>query len=155
MVPFDIVNRYLSKQALAPTTVTDNTVTNTAWIDLQGNRAIAFLLHVAGIATGGASFAVKLQHANASDFSDSADVDPVNDTQGESKAVAGYGVDATITSAYANAAFTGATPNVERKIGYRGTKRYVRAVITPSGNAAAATFAATALLAPNNVGYVA
>lgn len=123
--------------ALAPAAaaVADNTVQNGATVDRQGYDSLTFAIVTGALADADATFAVKLQHgdlANASDMADCA----TTDTTGHSSSA----------TAIANASFTFADDSECRKIGYIGNKRYVRVVITPANNLAAAPMAAIAVL---------
>lgn len=112
--------------ALAVATVADNTVQTGDAVDLQGFESCEFAVVAGSLADADATFAVKLQHGALADGSDMADVD-ADDLLGDAPA------------------FTFADDDTVQKVGYRGTKRYVRVVITPAGNAGNATFAALAI----------
>lgn len=114
--------------AVAVATVNDNTAQVGSTVDLQGFESCEFAILAGSLVDADATFAVKLQHGSAGDGSDMADVDA-----------------ADLLGTAAAASFTFADDNVVKKVGYRGTKRYVRVVITPANNTGAATFAALAV----------
>lgn len=68
--------------------------------------------------------------------------------------------DANLLGTESGAAFTQASDNKAGKIGYRGSKRYIRVTVTPSGNAAGDIFFAAGWLqacprtAPNSTQIV-
>lgn len=113
--------------ALATVSVADDTPQNGAIIDTQGFESLTVAVQSGALTDADATFAVKLQHGNEADGSDLADV-AADDLLG------------------AAPAFTFADDNVVKRVGYRGTKRYVRVVVTPANNLAAAQFSAVAVL---------
>jgi hypothetical protein len=128
MATKDLHSRLGLVAALMAASVADNTVQTGATVDLQGFESCTFAVQSGTLADADATFTVKLQHGDLANGSDMADVTAA-DLIG------------------AAPVFSAATDdNVARKVGYRGTKRYVRVVITPASNAAAAAFSALAIL---------
>lgn len=117
-------------RAISPAAATTD---NTAWvseiIDTRGYGSLTFLLLTGSLADADATFAVTMDHGDASNLSDAASVPA-----------------AQLVGTLALAGFTVADDNETRKIGYVGSKRYVRLTVTPSGNSGNAFLAAIALL---------
>ncbi len=109
--------------------VTDNTVLTSAIIDTSGYESLVFLIALGALAAGAATFAVSMDHGDDAALADAAAVAATN-----------------ITGTLALAGFDQAADNKARKVGYTGSKRYVRLKITPAGNNAAAFISAIALL---------
>ncbi len=122
--------------ALAPlaTAITDNTAQVSAIIDTLGYQRLAFLIVLGTLADADATFAVTMDHGDAANLSDAAAV-PAADINGT----------------LALAGFTFAADLKCRKVGYLGSKRYVRLTITPSTNTGAAPMAVIALLSTPSV----
>lgn len=125
----DMMNNLHTVPAIAPVVVTDNTAQVSAIIDLQGYDACTFVITTGTLADADATFAVTMDHGNASNLSDAAAV-----------------TSADLVGTYALAGFTFADDGETRKIGYVGARRYVRLTITPSANAGNAPLAAIAIL---------
>ena len=121
MAQFDIHTRLLGVPALNPQTISSDTTTAGAIIDMQGYEALEFFIQSGTITTG--VFTPLLQHGDDSGLSDVATV--------PSDFVLGTIADATFTVAAAD-------DNAVKKIGYVGKKRYVRLsiVTTSTGNGA-------------------
>lgn len=117
------------RRAISATVVSDNTPQVSQIIDLFGYRSLIFAIATGSIADGDAAFTVLVE---ASD-------DP---------AMAGvYSVpDAELIGIEATAGFQFDDDNETRKIGYKGSSRYVRLTITPVNNASAAYLCALAIL---------
>lgn len=123
------------KRAISPVSVADNTAQVSQIIDRQGFNALTFLILIGAVADVDATFAVLIQHgdaANLSDANDVPDADLISQAPGTAPETA--------------AAFRYDNDDQVRKIGYRGTKRYVRLTITPTNNTGAALLAAVAIL---------
>src|SRR5262249_28501673 len=125
----DLFDNITVARAIAPVSVSDNTAQVSQIIDRQGYGSLTFAIALGSIADADATFAVLVEHGDNSALSDAA------------TAAAG-----DLLGTAALAGFTFADDNATRKIGYRGSKRYVRLTITPSSNASAALFGAVALL---------
>lgn len=130
----DLQNNLDFKVALAPVVVADNTVQTGIAIDTLGNVGVLFALLTGTLADVDATFAVKLQHTDTAGMGDA--VDCAADDYIGTAALASFDFGADIKC---------------RKIGYRGTKRYVRIVVTPTNNAGNAPLAAVAVLQPNRL----
>jgi len=130
----DIFNTVHPLRAISPVSVADNTAQVSAIIDRRGYMSLVFLIGIGSVADVDATFAVTMEHGNASNLSDAAAV-PATELLGTT----------------ALAGFDHSDDNETRKIGYRGIKRYVRLTITPSANASAALISAIALLGTPNL----
>lgn len=109
---------------------TDNTAIVSAIIDTLGYDSATFAISIGTNTDVNATFAVTMDEGAAANLSDAT-------------AVAA----ADIVGTYALAGFTFADDTETRKIGYGGTKRYVRITITPTGNDSGNIFvAAVAIL---------
>jgi hypothetical protein len=86
-------------------------------IDLQGYDSCEFVIVTGALTDTNATFAVTMDEGNVSNLSDAA-------------AVAA----ADLLGTYAGASFTFADDNAVKKIGYKGSKRYVRLTVTPTSN---------------------
>lgn len=101
----------------APVVVADNTATATAVIDCLGCTALEFVIMTGTLADADATFAVLVEHDDASGFGTAAAVP-----------------DSDLIGTEADAGFTFAADGATRKIGYKMTKRYVKCTVTPSAN---------------------
>jgi hypothetical protein len=115
--------------AIAPVVVTDNTAQVSAIIDTRGYDSLTFAIQTGTLADADATFAVTIDHGDASNLSDAAAV-PTS----------------MLVGTTALASFTFADDGECRKIGYVGSKRYVRLTITPSANAGNAPLSSMAIL---------
>lgn len=111
---------------------TDNTAIVSTIIDTKGYDSLTWLIVTGTNTDTNATFAVTMDEGDASDLSGS-------------NAVAATDIIGT----YALAGFTFADDTETRKIGYGGSKRYVRLTITPSGNDAGNIFVAAIALLGN------
>jgi hypothetical protein len=127
----DLLNRIHVLNAISPVAArTDNTAITSAIIDRQGYESLVFGIAVGTNTDANATFAVTMEHGDAANLSDTAAV-PTAEIGG-TLALAGY---------------TFADDAESRKVGYVGTKRYVRLTITPTGNDSGNIFvAAVAIL---------
>lgn len=132
----DIISNLQIKRAISPVSVSDNTAQVSQIIDTQGYDSLAFLIAIGSVADADVTFTVLVEHGDAANLSDAAavaDADLVRQ-------------DPTSTTApEAQAGFQFDDDNEVRKIGYIGSKRYVRLTITPANNASAALLAAVAV----------
>jgi hypothetical protein len=124
----DLMNRLHFKQAFF-TAATDNTASSGS-LDLQGYDSVVLLINTGTLADADATFAVTFKESATGAFS------------GEENDVAA----AELLGTLALASFTFADDNKCFKIGYRGGKRYVKAIVTPSANGSAANLCATWVL---------
>jgi hypothetical protein len=114
----------------------DNTPIVSAIVDTQGFDSCEFVLVTGTNTDTNATFAVLVEDGDAPNLSDASAV-----------------VDDELLGTEAQAGFTFADDNVTRKIGYIGSKRYVRLTVTPSGNDAGNIFVSGVWVLghPNNV----
>lgn len=126
----DLVNNVHPVTAIAPAAAAaDNTPFVSGWIDLKGFQSLTFIILLGALADADATFTTLVEHSDASDGTGAAAVGDAQLIGTEALASANFGDD-------------GET----RKIGYAGSKRYVRLTVTPAGNAGNAFVAAVALL---------
>lgn len=130
---FDLMNRLAPARAISPVSVADNTAQVSQILDTQGLCAIALIIALGSIADADATFTVLIEEGDASDMSDAA-----------------AAPDSVLLGTEALAGFQFDDDNALRKIGYIGSKRYLRATITPSGNASAAFISAIWLGTPED-----
>jgi hypothetical protein len=130
----DLHNNVKALRAISPVSVADNTAQVSQIIDRQGFKSLEFLILIGAVADVDATFAVTIDHGDASNLSDAAAV-PAAQLLG-TLALAGFQFD---------------SDDQTRKIGYVGIKRFVRLTITPSANASAALLAAVAVLGHPNM----
>lgn len=127
----DLMNNIDVKRALSPVSVADNTAQVSQIIDTQGCKSVTFVIATGSIADADATFTVLVEEGDNSALSDAAAV-----------------ADADLVGTEALASFQFDDDNECRKIGYRGSKRYVRLTITPANNASAALLSAVAIVEP-------
>lgn len=126
------------KRAISPVSESGTTALVSQIIDTSGYDSIEFIIATGSIADADATFTVLVEDGDNSALSDNAAV-----------------ADDFLVGTEAEAAFTFADDNEVRKIGYKGSKRYVRLTITPVNNASAAVICAVAVLShPNNAPVV-
>ena len=114
----DIHNNIHLVQAIAPAAArTDNTAIVSGIVNLAGYNACELAINIGANTDANATFAVLIEAGDAANLSDAVAVP-----------------DAELLGTEALAGFTYADDNKMRKIGYVGSKTYVRATITPSGN---------------------
>lgn len=131
----DEYNQYDVKRAISPLAGTDDTAFVSQVIDLQGYDSCTFYIATGTLADAGATFTTLLEHDTASGFGTATAVD-----------------DADMLGTEAAASFTQANDDSVFKLGYKGSKRYVRLTITPSGNASSAPVAAVCVLRKEKIG---
>lgn len=114
----DITNNLHVLNAISPVAArTDNTAIVSAIIDRLGYHSLMFAIAVGTNTDANATFAVTMDEGDAANLSDAAPVPA-----------------ASISGTLALAGFNFADDAESRKVGYVGSKRYVRLTITPSGN---------------------
>jgi HAMP domain-containing protein len=123
----DIDSSYSVVKALTPSSSSDTTALTGSIVDLASAGAVEIALSSGTLTDADATFTVVLQEGAASNLSDAATV-AAGDIIGSVPAPA-FGDDDTVW-----------------KFGYKGSKRYIRLVVTPVGNTAAATFSAVAII---------
>jgi len=115
-------------RAISPVSVADNTAQTSEYVDVKGYDSLTFAIAIGSVADADATFAVTMTECDTSG--------------GNYTAVATADITGTLTLA----GFQFDDDNEVRKVGYRGSKRYVKLVITPSANASAALMSAVAVL---------
>lgn len=116
----DLCNNIHPLPALSPTVAgTDNTPLVSQIIDTAGFDSLTFVINTGANTDADATFTVLIEDGAAANLSDGAAV-----------------ADAELIGTEALASFTFADDNKTRKIGYTGSKRYVRMTITPANNGA-------------------
>lgn len=131
----DTTRRFVAKRAISPVSgAADNTASVSQIIDRAGFDSLTFLILLGAIADADATFTTLVEHGDAANLSDAA---AVADEALISQGSAAPEVDAS---------FQFDDDNEVRKIGYRGTKRYVRLTITPANNTGAWLHGAVAVL---------
>lgn len=100
-------------------------------VDCQGKRSVSFLIGTGTLADVDATFVVLVEEGDAANLSDAAAV-----------------ADADLVGTEVLAAFTFAEDAKGRKIGYLGTKRYVRCTVTPVANVGSAPIAIIPVVEP-------
>lgn len=132
----DLANHLEVRRAISPAAATtDNTPYVSQIIDLTGFSMLVFAITLGALADADATFAVLVEHGDAANLSD-----------------AGAVPDANLTGTEASAGFTFADDNKVRKIGYVGSKRYVRLTITPANNTGNVFLSAIAILSGGRYG---
>lgn len=124
----DLHNNIKCTRGMSPVAATtDNTAYTSQILDRQGFDAAEFVGILGSVADADVTFTVLVEEGDAANLSDAAAVADADL----------LGVEAgTVT---AGAAVSGAAPgfaddNKVFKIGYKGTKRYVRVTVTPAAN---------------------
>ena len=125
MASRDLHNNIKVTPAINPgAAITGNSTTDSATIDTQGAESLEFVIQ-SGTITDGA-FAYKLQEGDAANLSDVADV-------------------AAADCLGAAGSFAATDDNVVKRIGYKGSKRYVRVRLTQSGATSGGVMGAVAV----------
>lgn len=125
----DLMNNIHTVRAISPVSVSDNTAQESEIIDTQGYDSLTFVIATGSLADSDVTFAVLVEDGDNSGLSDNDDVS-----------------DDYLVGTESDAGFQFDDDDETRKIGYVGTKRYVRLTITPSGNTSAALLSAVAVL---------
>ena len=113
----------------AVVTVTDNTAVVSGIVDVRDYQSLTFAIAAGTLADADATFTVLVEEGDESDLSDAAGV-----------------ADADLLGTEVLASFQFDDDTETRKIGYRGSKRYVRATVTPANNTGSAPIAIIAIL---------
>lgn len=121
----DLHNNVNFSRAISPVSVADNTAQVSQILDTANYAANELAILTGSIADADATFTVLIEEGDTSNLSDAAAV-----------------ADADLLGTEAQAGFQFDSDNQTRKIGYIGSKRYIRATITPVNNASAALLAA-------------
>lgn len=126
----DFANSVDVRRAISPAAAkTDNTPFVSQIIDLSGFSMLVFAILLGSLADVDATFTVLVEHGDQANLSDAVAVPDVN-----------------LTGSEASAGFDSSADNKVRKIGYVGTKRYVRLTVTPANNAGDVYLSAAAIL---------
>ena len=127
----DLYNKLDVRRGFSPAAaVTDNTAYVSEIIDMQGFSAMAFAILLGSIADADVTFVVLLEESVNADFSSQTAVADADMNGTEALAAPLFGSDDTV-----------------RKIGYHGSKRYVRLTITPAANSGDIFLAIVAVMA--------
>ncbi|MER9911696.1 hypothetical protein NKJ71_13790 [Mesorhizobium sp. M0050] len=131
MAKFDLHNHVNFKRGISPVAAaqTDNTAIVSQIVDTLGYGSVEFAILTGSLADADATFAVTVDHGDASNLSDAAAV-PADQLLG--------------TTALASFIFS--DDDKVFKIGYLGSRRYVRVTITPSANTGNACIAGVWIL---------
>lgn len=121
----DLHNNIKVSRALSPVSVADTTAQVSQILDAANFAANELVIATGSIADADATFTILIEEGDNSALSDASAV-----------------ADADLLGTEALAAFQFDDDNETRKIGYIGSKRYLRATITPVGNASAALLSA-------------
>jgi len=123
----DLVSEIKVVPAIAAVTLTDNTATTAIEVDRLGFESVTFAVLLGTLADADATFAATLTES---------------DTSGS-----GYTSVAADNIVYGSeTSWDYSADSVCKKIGYTGNKRYVKLVVTPSGNSGNAPIAGVAIL---------
>ncbi len=126
MIGRDLVNTLSYERALSPLTQTNaDTAFVSQIIDMSTKLALTFVIALGTLSDAGFTTVVLLEEGDDSGLSDAATVanaDMISMTNG--------------TAPLTAAAFTQASDDLIKTLGYIGVKRYVRLTITPTGNSA-------------------
>jgi hypothetical protein len=126
----DLANTIAVRRAISPVAATtDNTPYVSQVIDTSGFEGFMFAINAGSLADADATFTTLIEHGDAANLSDAAAV-----------------ADAQLTGTEAGASLTFADDNAVKKIGYVGSKRYVRLTVTPANNTGNVFLSAVAIL---------
>jgi hypothetical protein len=129
MRAIDLHNVIDVRPAISPQVATNNTPLVSEIIDRVGFDALEFAIATGDLADDNATFAALVEDGDDPALNDAAEV-----------------ADGGLLGLEAEASFAFGDDDSAFKIGYRGSKRYVRLTITPSGNTGNAAVAALAIL---------
>lgn len=116
----DMANNIDVKRALSPVAAgTDNTPYVSQILDTRGAGSAMLAIMIGANTDADATFTVLMEHGDAANLSDAAAV-----------------ADEDLNGTEVLASFQFDDDNECRKIGYTGSKRYIRATITPANNGA-------------------
>lgn len=116
-------------------TVSDNTAVVSGIVDRKGFDSLTFLIAAGTLADADATFVTLVEEGDAANLSDAAAV-----------------ADADLIGTEVLASFQFDDDGEARKIGYKGTKRYVRCTVTPANNTGSAPIAIIPVLGSPTVG---
>lgn len=128
----DLFNNINLKRAISPYDhATGDAAVTSEIIDMQGISALVFGIALGSLADADATFTVLVEESADSGMAGKNAVD-----------------DADLLGTEVLAGFTFTHDNALRKIGYKGSKRYVTLTITPANNTGAALLAVIAITVP-------
>lgn len=130
----DLHNTLRLTRVISPISQAGNAPMVGAIIDRQGFHALQFSITLGTISTAGTTYTPLLEESDAANMAGAVAV-PAD----------------SLLGTLAQASFTDAEVNTTKKVGYIGNRRYVRLTMTPAGNTAASTMAATAILGAASV----
>lgn len=131
---FDLMDNVNLKRGISPAAaVADNTAFVSQILDTQGVENAMFAILTGSLADADATFTTLVEHGDVANLSDAAAVS-----------------DDELIGTEALASFTFADDDKCFKIGYRGSKRYVRVTVTPASNAGNAFVAGLWIVTPLN-----
>lgn len=134
----DNISSIQLKRAIAPVVgAADNVASVSQIIDRQGFDSLAFLIALGAIADVDATFTVLVEHGDNAALSDAAAV-PDAELVSQSSNPA--------TAPEVAAGFRFDSDNEVRKIGYLGSRRYVRLTLTPANNTGTWAHSAVAIM---------
>lgn len=113
----DLFSNVKVTRGISPVNEGGNTAIVSQIVDRQGFDSVLFALTTGSLADANATFTLLFEHGDAANLSDAAAVS-----------------DDDLLGTEALASFQFDDDNECRKIAYRGTKRYLRVTVTPSGN---------------------
>lgn len=126
----ELHNSIKVSRAISPVSVADNTAQVSEILDTANFHMNELVILTGSIADADVTFTVLIEEGDQSNLSDAASV-----------------ADADLLGTEVQAGFQFDDDNETRKIGYIGSKRYIRATITPANNLSAALVAAAWLQA--------
>jgi hypothetical protein len=143
MIGRDVLDRISVVRGVSPITGTDDTPFVSQIIDMSNYMGFMFAILLGTLADAGFTTTILLEEGDDSALSDAAavaDADMLSMTAGTAPETA--------------AAFTQASDDLVKTIGYVGTKRYIRLTITPSGNGSSLPIAVAGIGIPRTSGNV-
>jgi hypothetical protein len=127
----DLFSNIKLVRAISPVSESGTTAVVSQIIDMAGFKSCVFGILTGSLADANATFTTLLEESDDSGLSGSNEV-----------------ADDDMIGTEALASFDYGDDNKTFKLGYKGSKRYVRLTITPAGNSDVALVAAVAILAP-------
>lgn len=125
----DLASNVAVRRAISPVSISDNTPVVSQIIAMAGFRSLVFAIALGNLADADATFVVLVEHSDNADLSGG---EAVPDEQ--------------LIGTELTAGFQYNSDNETRKIGYMGSKAYVRLTITPANNTGASLLSAVAVL---------
>lgn len=122
---YDLHNNVKATRVVSPLSQAGNAAIVGAIIDRQGYNSNEYLITLGTITTAGTTFTTLLEHGDVANLSDAVAVP-----------------DTDLIGTEALASFVDTEINTTKKLGYKGSKRYIRLTLTPAGNTGASTIAA-------------